>query len=596
MREIIRQIYDLLSPTERLEAYGCFVAMVFMAIFEVIGIASILPFIAVIADPEALQHHAKLAWLYNQLHFQHLHHFLIFLGCSVFGILILSNVITMVATWKILNFSCMRDYTLSTKLLSRYLHQPYVFFTTRHSAELANNIISEIGRVINQAFIPLMQIAAKSIAVLFILALLLSADPILGLTILIVLGGAYSAVYLLTRRQLIAISKRCVKNIQQKHKIVSESLGGIKEIKLLGKEDRFLAAFSDYTKQYAGDRALSEVMATLPRYALEIIAFGGVLLIIIYFLFMERNLTDVTPLLALYAFASIRLMPALQQIFSAITYIRLGKEPLQLIHQDLNQQSVLPSHHPLLPLSFNRKLELRNISYRYPNAAKEVLAGVNLTISAKSTVGFVGLTGAGKTTIIDIILGLLSPQQGALLVDDIELNQHTIASWQRKIGYVPQSIYLTDDTVAHNIALGVQDDKIDLQRIESAARIANIHHFISNDLQDGYQTVVGDRGIRLSGGQKQRIGIARALYHDPDVLVLDEATSSLDMITENAILDAIHQLSRQKTIIIIAHRLTTLTECDVIHVLHEGEILSSGTYPQLIESCSHFSKMAMLHS
>jgi ABC-type multidrug transport system fused ATPase/permease subunit len=311
------------------------------------------------------------------------------------------------------------------------------------------------------------------------------------------------------------------------------------------------------------------------------------------------ELANVLPLIALYAFVGMRLMPALQQVFGAFAKLRFGQPALEALHRDLVEAEqagapltagVRTETHKVLPLK--ESIALDGIVYTYPQADKPALNNLSLTISARSTVGFVGSTGAGKTTAVDLILGLLEPQQGHLKIDGQPVNGKALRAWQRNIGYVPQSIFLTDDTVAANIAFGVPLSKIDQIAVERAARIAELHDFVINEMPKGYGTLVGERGVRLSGGQRQRIGIARALYHDPEVLVLDEATSALDNLTEKAVMDAVHNLGHRKTIIIIAHRISTVKECDSIFLLENGEHRGQGTFEELTEINERFRAMA----
>lgn len=596
MISIIKQIFLLLTKAERTKAYWCFSAMLLMAMVEVVGVASIMPFMAVISDPDAIQHHAKLAFIYNKLHFTSAHSFLIFLGLLVFGILIVGNSISMLTTWSILKFTYAREYSLSKRLFTEYLYQPYIFFLNRNASELTKNILSEVITVTNRAFIPGMQLIAKMIVTTLILLLLLAIDPVLAFVVSVVLGGTYFVLYSQVRKKLSDISKRCLEDNRNKYKIVTEAFGGIKDIKLLGNENYFIESFSHYAKQHSHDEATGNVIAQLPRYALETIAFGGVLLIIIYLLVMQKNINNAMPLLALYAFASFRLMPAMQQIFTSIAFLRLSKEALNILTRDLPrhtlEQPEKVTNTSIFP--FQSEIELKDVGFAYPNTTSPVLKALNFKIPVNSTVGFVGMTGAGKTTLIDILLGLLPPNKGEMWVDNVKVDASNLSHWQKKIGYVPQAIFLADDTVANNIAFGIKEADIDMQAVEMAARIANIHQFIVSDLANGYHTKVGDRGIRLSGGQRQRIGIARALYHNPEILVLDEATSSLDTLTENAILDAILELSRKKTLIIISHRISTLSECDTIHVLKDGNIISSDSYQALLSTCQQFKGMAQV--
>jgi ABC-type multidrug transport system fused ATPase/permease subunit len=341
------------------------------------------------------------------------------------------------------------------------------------------------------------------------------------------------------------------------------------------------------------------IVSSLPRYALEVIAFGGILLIVLYFLGAEQRSTQMVPLLAVYAFSGYRLLPALQGVFSGITTVRLNMAALDVLHRDLtgdrnevDPELVLAGTEGLQPLPFNKELELRKVSFNYHGVEDHVLKGICLKITPNTTIGLVGPTGSGKTTTVDIILGLLAPTSGQLLADGMEISGDNLARWQRNLGYVPQNIFLCDDTITRNIAFGVPDSEIDMTAVVRAARIANLADFVENELPKGYETEIGERGVRLSGGQRQRIGIARALYRDPAVLIMDEATSALDGVTEEAVMDAIRNLSRKKTIIMIAHRLTTVQDCDMIYLMEHGKIIDQNTYVELQKSSEWFKAAA----
>jgi len=314
-------------------------------------------------------------------------------------------------------------------------------------------------------------------------------------------------------------------------------------------------------------------------------------LMILYIISQTGSFNNALPILSLYVFASYRLIPSLQQIYSCLTQLTFAGPSLNKLYDDLKNLEQFNNYDSdQVSLAFNDKIILKNIHYTYPNSSRTALKNINLTIPAKSIVGFVGTTGGGKTTTIDIILGLLEPQKGTLEVDGIVIKKHNSRSWQQIIGYVPQNIYLSDNTIASNIAFGLKPDEINQTLVEKAAKIANLHDFIIDELPKKYQTKVGERGVRLSGGQCQRIGIARALYHNPKVLVLDEATSALDNQTEIEVMSAINNLSENMTTILIAHRLRTVKNCDKIFLLEKGKIKDEGTFEELININESFSK------
>ncbi|MBD3306806.1 ATP-binding cassette domain-containing protein, partial [candidate division KSB3 bacterium] len=339
----------------------------------------------------------------------------------------------------------------------------------------------------------------------------------------------------------------------------------------------------------------SVLIESFPNYAISIIAFSGILMITIYLIAVKENFQDALPLIGLYAMAGYRFLPIVRNIYGSVTQIRYTLPTVDLLYQDLQgevlEEGASPVTESIVPLPFEREIVLREIAFTYPNAQTPLFENVNLSIKANTNIGLVGATGCGKTTLVDIMLGLLTPQHGVMVVDGVEVTAENLRNWQRNVGYVPQHIFLSDDTIARNIAFGVPETDLVRDAVKKAARIANLHHFIMTELPHGYETVVGERGIRLSGGQRQRIGIARALYRDPSFLIFDEATSSLDNITEQVVMEAINSLSGQKTMVMIAHRLSTVKACDRIYVMEHGSIIAQGDYETLIHTSQEFQQM-----
>ena len=333
------------------------------------------------------------------------------------------------------------------------------------------------------------------------------------------------------------------------------------------------------------------LIGQLPRFILEGIAIVAFLLMI-FFSASQKNLIEILPFLAVYFLAGYRLMPALQNIYLSISQLRFAGPTINALHSDIQNFQKIKINETNEKLSFNQSIILNKIYYSYPNdASRVILKNINLTIKVNSTVGFIGVTGSGKTTLIDLILGLLQPQSGSIEVDGIIIDQNNIKRWQNLIGYVPQNIYLSDDSVAANIAFGVEKKDINHAQVVNVAKLANVHEFVINNLKNQYSTNIGERGVRLSGGERQRIGIARALYHTPSLLILDEATSALDNITEKIVMDTINNISKSITILIIAHRLSTVKNCDKIFVLKSGVLLASGSHDWLILNCHYYKEL-----
>jgi len=582
--QIFKKLLFLLSPNERKRAILLLIMIVIMALLDAIGIASILPFIAVLTNPSLIETNIFLNTMYQasiRFGVETNQEFLFFLGVLVFLILIISLTFKAFSTYIQIRFVYMKEYSIGKRLVEGYLHQPYRWFLSRNSSDLGKTILSEVSQVISYGIKPLMELIAKSILAIVIIILLIIVDPKLILIVGLSISFAYLAIFYFIRNLLNRSGKERLKSNQLRFIAVSEAFGAIKEVKVRGLEKVYIQSFSNSSQNYARTIALSQVVAQLPRFILESITFGGILLIILYKMIQSGNFNNSLPVISLYVFAGYRLMPALQQIYNSLTQLTFVGPSIDKLHSDLKNLKPLNINHDEDVLTFNKEINLHHIHYNYPNTSRTALKDINLTIPLKSTVGLVGSTGCGKTTTIDIILGLLEPQKGTLEVDGKVITEQNSRAWQRSIGYVPQHIYLSDDTVMANIAFGVEPKDINHDMIKKVSKIANLHQFVTDELPKQYQTTIGERGVRLSGGQRQRIGIARALYHNPKVLVLDEATSALDHQTEQEVMKAINNLNKKITIILIAHRLNTVKNCDIIYKLDKGQLIAQGTYNEL---------------
>jgi ABC-type multidrug transport system fused ATPase/permease subunit len=585
-------LLSLLSRRERTRLALLFVAVVGMAFLEMVSIAAVLPFLSVAADPTQIHSNAWLNWAYEGLGFMSTTSFLIVLGAAALVALLVNNAWMAATSWAQYRFAYGCNHSISVRLLRHYLARPYVFFLHRHSAELGNNVLAEVEHITKEVLTPALDAAAKAIVAFAVIGFLVVLDPTLALLVALVLGGAYGAIYISVRQRLARIGKERAAANAARYKAASEVFGAIKEVKLLGKEAVFLARFAQPSQRFAHHRATSQIIGHLPRYALEAVAFGGVLLIALYLIQRGGTLQQVSPVLGLYAFAGYRLMPSLQQVFNGLAKARFGVPAVHNLHREFTSLETRPGSGrvtsgngaqqqvPAIPCV--DRIELDNITFTYPGASKPALRNVSLVIPAKTTIGIIGSTGSGKTTLVDVILGLLRPQEGEIRIDGVLLSEANLRAWQNSIGYVPQHIHLSDDSIARNIAFGLLPKRIDPEAVERAARVANIHDFIVRELPQAYSTPVGERGIRLSGGQRQRVGVARALYHDPAVLLFDEATSALDISTEAAVVDAIHDVAdHEKTIVVITHRMQTLRYCQLIYHLAHGSLTETLDYSQV---------------
>jgi ABC-type multidrug transport system fused ATPase/permease subunit len=564
-----------------------------MGFLDTAGVASIMPFMAVLANPQLVQTNSALSFLYSALGFTDMQYFLFALGVLVFVTLLASLAFKAATTYAQLRFVLMREHAIARRLVAGYLHQPYSWFLNRHSADLGKNVLSEVNLVVNGVLMPLMTLIANGVVALALLLLVFLVHSNLALFVVTVLGAAYGLIYAVMGGFLSKIGRdRKIAN-QQRFTVLAEAFSAMKEIKIAGLEGEYAQRFSRPAESYARQQSAAAAISLMPRFVLEGIAFGGMLLAILYLMRGPEGFASGLPVIALFAFAGYRLIPALQQVYASLTQLRYSGPALDALHADfagLARSAASGNDSGRLVLA--DAISVRGVSYTYPQAGANVIENFNLEIPVRSTVAFVGSTGSGKTTIVDLIMGLLEPTAGVIEVDGIPITGGNLRKWQRSIGYVPQQIFLADDTVAANIAFGVTAEKIDIAAVERASHIANLHDFVAFELPDAYATTVGERGVRLSGGQRQRIGIARALYHNPQVLVLDEATSALDNLTERAVMEAVHNIGNKMTIILIAHRLTTVRNCDCIFLLEHGRVAGKGNFDQLLDMNEGFRRLA----
>lgn len=595
---LTKKIKIIITPQEKWPLLVLITSILLAALFQTLGVVSILPFMSIVMQPEIIESNRWLSWLYNSLDFTSVNSFIIFIGTLMLLIIIIGNLTSALATWLKVRFVWRKNHNISSALLKKYLSLPYVYFLTQNTADLSKNILSEVNVLTNNFLLPLIDIMVKGFVSIGILSMLLFANVYITILSVIILGGSYALIYFYFHDKLKINGAKRLKENKLRFKTAGEALSGIKDIKVMGREDFFYHRYLRHSREFSNLQAWSSLIGVMPRYFLETIAFGGIVTLALYFITTAGNGKEVIPMISFFAFAAYRLMPALQVVFVSFTQVRFSQTTVNRIIEDLSEkggfseQFLVYEKEPIKPMPFNTSLQLKEVSYNYPKTNEPVIHNISLLIRHNTSIGLVGPTGAGKTTLVDIILGLLTPQEGEFSADGVKIDENNILSWQKNLGYVPQHIYLSDDTIINNIAFGIPGEKINRKAVEYAARISNLHDFIVSELPNGYETIVGERGIRLSGGERQRVGIARALYHDPEVLVLDEATSSLDGITESAVLEAINNVAKLKTIIIIAHRLTTVKDCDIIYLVDKGKITGQGTYDELMSSSASFRAMA----
>ncbi len=590
----IRQLKALFNRRERRQLGVLSCALVVRAGVEVVGVGSIAPFMKVVADPSVVSRNEWLHRAYEMCGFTSTTAFLIGLGVVIVMVLAVSNALSALAVWGMLRFSWATYHRLSTRLLRGYLAQPYSFFVARNSASFTNTIFAEVQQVCNGVLTPVLNVITRALVVVALCSLLVVLDPVLAAIVVVVLGGAYGGVYLLVKAKQRRLGRERVAANQLRFRVAAEAFGGIKDVKVLQREQAFASRFDAPSSTFAKATVSNLVVAQVPRYLLETVAFGGIVMIVLYYLQAGHGLESILPTISIYAFAGYRLMPELQQLYAALAAIRFNHAALDELARDLVRFAPnKPTENADGAFAFNEAIHFENVTFRYQEGARAALDALSLSIPCNHTIGLVGASGSGKTTLVDLLLGLYEPESGHIRIDGTTLSEATVGAWRHLVGYVPQHIFLCDDTIANNIAFGVKPEDVDCSAVEQAARTAHLHDFIQT-LPSGYHTVVGERGVRLSGGQRQRIGIARALYHKPEVLIMDEATSALDGATEAGVMDAISELSGHKTIVLIAHRLTTVAKCDRIYLIEGGRVVDRGVYEDLLANSTAFRELAMV--
>ncbi len=547
--------------------------MVAGSFLELLGVAVFQPFVNIIMMPDSIQENPYLARIYQMFGCSTTESFLTVVALGIIVIYVVKNVYLWVEQNLIMKFTYGMQQKLSTRLLTTYLSEPYTFHLNKNIAELQRSMQEDTG-LFTQVLMHTLQLIAEVVVCIVLGVYLFTVSN--SITVVIV-GLLILCVVLFTK-----ITKRFTEQLGKEAQVykgklyqwVNQSLGGVKEVKVLNREEFFVSSYKKYYGLYIKGVRINRLLSITPKYMVEAVCMTGLLIAIIIKLnFGHGELENFIPQLATFAVAAFRLLPSVGRINEHVNNILYAVPSVDLIYGDLKgiedyQES--KGEEEGKEWSFEHGITAKHITYAYPNTDTNVLEDANCVIPKGKTVAFIGSSGAGKTTMADIILGLLAPQRGKILVDDIDVFKN-LTMWHHQIGYIPQVIYLSDDTIRNNIAFGIHEDQIDEEAVRTALKKAQLAEFVDT-LPDGLDTIVGDRGVRLSGGQRQRIGIARALYHDPEILVLDEATSALDNETETAVMEAIESLQGSKTMIIIAHRLTTIQNADIIYEVGDGKV------------------------
>ena len=557
------------------------------AALEMAGVTSMLPFMALATNPDMLGQPGRLHQLYLWARIPSRETFLVCLGGAVLGALTLSNLVVALSLWYGYRFTHEQQKRMSLRLLQSFLGQSYDWHIRHHHIALGHSL-AQARALVESNFRPLLLLLTSICSVAFLVSTLFYFTPLATLGCLGGLAVIYGGVYIVCRRALIRASTREWHLAMEMGRTVSEPLGGIKHVKLAAMESAYFDQYSGQLGEQAVLQRAKLVSTEVPRLVMQTLTYGLILGLVIYLVSRYGGGSAVVARASLFALAGYRLIPGVQQIFLSLAQLESGRYALDQLFEHL-QTEPPPLERPPAPLPIQESISLENVTFGYGDF--RVFENLNLVIPRHACIGLVGPTGRGKTTLVNLLVGLLTPQEGHLMVDGTPLSGASLRSYGRNIGYVPQDVYLSDDSILSNIGMGAE--QLDREAAIRAAVAARVDEFALG-LPNGYETHIGERGIRLSGGQRQRIGIARALYRNPEVLVLDEATSALDGGTEAQVMNAIQELAHSKTIIIVAHRLSTVMVCDTIYLVGHGGIVASGTFRELSETCPEFQALQSL--
>jgi ATP-binding cassette, subfamily B, bacterial PglK len=569
--DLIRRVLFLARPYGRIKLALIFSLSLAQALFQVIGITSIFPFLAIAADPERLRRShfgTQFLGLFPPMENQQL---LLVAGMIAIGGLLASNMVNLLAEYARTRYAQNFGHWLRVRLLRRMASQPYAYFLQRNSADLLKKILGDVGNYTTGVLLPLLDTVARVLTAVLLLVTLFLVQPVIALSAAIVLGGFYVLIFRLLAQKRRDVDYNLRTSIAGMFREAHQMLGGIKPVKVHRAEEHFLSRFAGHSKIIARMNARVPIFANSARYVVEPLAFGGLVVAVLLLAAKGRDFSDILPNLGVMALAGYRLLPSVQLLYSQLTQVSSMRHAVDEVYDEFvaaETDRAVPaaiSSDVLArakPVRWNEAIILRDVGFCYPGAARPALDGLFLTIAKNSSLGVIGPTGSGKSTFVDLLLGLYQPTAGEILIDGRPLAPELVPSWQASIGYVPQDIFLIDDTITRNIAFGLPDNQIDRARLREACAIAQLLDFVERELPDGFETNVGERGIRLSGGQRQRIGLARALYHRPSLLILDEATSALDVATEAKLLEALSSTTGKLTMVVAAHRLSAVANCD----------------------------------
>ena len=602
----IFQIFSLLEKKQQKKIIYLQILILLTSCMEVISLFAIAPFISILADFDLIYKEGYISDIYNYFDFQSPKNFLFVFALFFLSILLISSLIHMLTIWIVSTNSIKMGTTLGNRLFSFYLNQEWLFHVKSNSAQLINKIAQESDRITLGIIQPAMMINAKIAVSFFLIIAMIIYNPLVALIVGIILGISYLLIFSYVKNTVLKNGKIVSQTQESRYKLMSEGFGGVKEVLISGRQNFFSNSFENNSNHWADAVGKNQAIGQLPRYIVELIAFSIIVGFVVYLTSKqnENNFNAIFPVLSIYALGGIKLLPAFQAIFSHLTAIKANIHAYENIKENLIEakkqafkKPIIISETKPLEMEFNNELKFKNVNFKYLDDEQKNsfnLTNLNFSIKKKHTIGIVGRSGSGKSTIIDLIAGLILPDSGEILIDNKMIDENNKIFWQKNISLVSQSIYLADTSIKENIAFGIPFDEIDNEKIRSSVEMSQLTDFV-NQLPNGIDTIIGERGVQLSGGQRQRIGIARSLYADSNLIIFDEATSSLDGLTEEAVIKSINNIQNIKTVVIVAHRLASVKNCHIIYFIDKGKIVDSGTFDELINKNELFRRMAKIN-
>lgn len=577
MKKLIKKIILSLDKAQRKKIILVVLITILGSFAELLGVSALLPFIDAILQGDQILNNKYLGAVYSAFQLQNIQQLLVILAIAIIGIYIVKNIYILYMYKVQYYFVYDNRRRVSYRLMKAYLKQPYLYHVSHGSAELIRNIDDDTSMFFTAVSHLLHLLTESTVGVVLIIYLYIR-DKSITIGIVVILG-LFSILFVKgMKKKSKALGDENRYLFMAVRQNILQAFGGIREVKIMNKEEYYLNSYNEVCKRYSNNYCKNKIIEVMPRPIMEAVTILAMMGVIALKLIKGVDLSYFIPTMTVFVMSAFRMLPSFSRIAISFNALMFNKQAIDTVYEALlrvqeleKQEHIVNKTQDKECLCYEHNIQLCNVTFQYPKGDREILSDVSITINKNESIAFIGPSGQGKTTLADIILGLLPPDKGSVLADGVSIDTH-LNQWYKKIGYIPQTIYLTEDTIRNNIAFGLSENEIDEAKVERALRDAQLKDFVSS-LPEGLETNIGERGIRLSGGQRQRIGIARALYNNPEILILDEATSALDTETENAVMESINALAGSKTMIVIAHRLTTIRNCDKIYRVEDGNVI-----------------------